>query len=470
MLPALAAQQPVGEEGGRAGQQKGAVTIVLRFSSKEAARTWYDSPEYQAIVGLRTDNTDGFVVFDSDERLVLCNARYREIFHEIADHCVPGIHSEELVRKTAEHCLGLKTAEEIERWARGRLDSFRGARGSLEFQLADGRWIRASDQRLLNGWSVGIRTEITEMKERQKALEESEKRFQDYAESSADWFWEMDADLRFTYFSQAVERIIQVPAEWHYGKTREEILGEAMDTALWADHLRQLKAHEPFRDFIYPRVGESIETKWLRASGLPRFAEDGKFLGYRGSGSDVTKEVNAQQALKASEEQLRLVTDSLPVLIAYIDREKKFRFVNKTCADWFGRPSDQIIGKTIDEIHPNLDRSLRVYIEAALSGDLVSFERSISYGGGTEREVEALYVPRFGQDREVEGFFVLTEDISERKKAERALQEREARLHDLQRQLEYYSRLSAMGQLSSAPKWAVRSLWPRRWLAAERRG
>ena len=393
---------------------------------------------------------DGFVVFDSDERLVLCNARYREILHEIADHCVPGARSEDLALGTAEHCMGLKTAEEIESWGRERLERFRNEGEPIEFQLADGRWIRASDQRLPNGWSVGIRTDITELKQRQKALEQSEKRFQDYAESSADWFWEMDADLRFTYFSPNVERIVHVSAEWHYGKTREEILGDDVDWDLWADHLRQLRAHEPFRDFVYLRAGEGIETRWLRTSGVPRFAEDGTFLGYRGSGSDVTNVVLAQKALEASEEQHRLVTDSLPVLIAYIDRDKVFRFVNRTCAEWFARPSSEIIGRTIEEIHPDLHKTVRAYIEAVLSGERVRFEASISYGDGRARDVKALYLPRFGQDGNVEGFFVLSENVSERKKAEVALRERGFRLRELQRQLEYYSRLTAMGQLSSA--------------------
>lgn len=141
--------------------------------------------------------------------------------------------------------------------------------------------------------------------ERTQDLRASEKRFKDYADATADWFWEMDADLRFTYMSENVERIVGVTPEWHYGKTREELLNDDYDRDTWADHLAVLRTHKPFRNFEYLRVGEGIEAKWLRASGIPIFDDDGTFIGYRGSGSDITEQKRAEEKLRASEERLR---------------------------------------------------------------------------------------------------------------------------------------------------------------------
>ena len=141
--------------------------------------------------------------------------------------------------------------------------------------------------------------------ERTQDLRASEKRFKDYADATADWFWEMDANLRFTYMSENVERIVGVPPEWHYGKTREQLLNDDYDRDVWADHLATLRAHKPFRNFEYHRVGKGIEAKWLRASGIPIFDEDGTFIGYRGSGSDITEQKHAEEKLRASEERLR---------------------------------------------------------------------------------------------------------------------------------------------------------------------
>ncbi len=141
--------------------------------------------------------------------------------------------------------------------------------------------------------------------ERTRELNISEKRFRDYAEASADWFWEMDADLRFTYMSSSVKRTLGVPPEWHYGRTREELLGEDYDRDEWAEHLKALQEHRPFRNFEYLWTGEDVESRWVRVSGSPIFTEDGGFCGYRGSGSDITEQKTVEAGLEASEEQLR---------------------------------------------------------------------------------------------------------------------------------------------------------------------
>ena len=172
----------------------------------------------------------------------------------------------------------------------------------LEDRVAERtRELRQREQELKN-----IHEELEKgIEERTRDLQLSERRFKDYADATADWFWEMDADLRFTYMSENVERIVGVPAEWHYGKTREQLLDDDYDRDTWAEHLKTLHEHKPFRNFEYKRVGKGIETKWLRASGLPLFDENGKFTGYRGSGTDITEQKRAQENLRVSEERLR---------------------------------------------------------------------------------------------------------------------------------------------------------------------
>jgi two-component system sensor kinase FixL len=296
-----------------------------------------------------------------------------------------------------------------------------------------------------------VATNITERKQAEQALRESERRFQDFAASSADWFWEMDDQLRFTYLSPNVERIVGVAPEWHYGKTRRDLMGKGFDPDLWDEHLKTLEAHEPFRDFVYPRVGEGIETRWLRTSGVPVFAEDGGFLGYRGSGSDVTAAIEVQQALAASEAQLRLVTDSLPLLIAFIDKDQRYLFCNRAYETWHGVSREEIAGRPITEVQDQAVYDvIRPHLERALAGEEVDYEGKGVFPRLGLRHFRAIYVPHRAADGTVLGCFAAVTDITQRKRAEEALREREIRLQDLQRQLEHVSRLSAMGQLSSA--------------------
>jgi PAS domain S-box-containing protein len=165
-------------------------------------------------------------------------------------------------------------------------------------------WVSMTSQPIvLDGEELTIiwHLDITDRKRTEANLKASEAQLRDFIESSVDWFWEMDADLRFTYMSPNVERVVGVAPEWHYGKTREDLLGPDYDHAIWTPHLETLKAREPYRDFVFLRVGEGIEHKWLSSSGKPIFSEDGEFLGYRGTASDVTERVENQELRAASQ-------------------------------------------------------------------------------------------------------------------------------------------------------------------------
>lgn len=117
---------------------------------------------------------------------------------------------------------------------------------------------------------------------------------QDFATAMGGWFWETDAELRFTYFSPSVYDITGVPAEWHYGKTREDFgIPESVAPQAWDAHLEGLRRREPFSDFVFQRRATD-GVRWMRTSGLPVFDEAGIFQGYRGSASDVTEEIEAK--------------------------------------------------------------------------------------------------------------------------------------------------------------------------------
>ena len=164
-------------------------------------------------------------------------------------------------------------------------------------------WVSMTGQSVaLGGEDLTIvwHLDITDRVLAERNLKEREGQLEDFMDSSIDWFWEMDADLRFTHMSSNVERLLGVEPEWHYGKTRQELLGPGYDRSVWDLHYQALNAHRPFRDFVYQRVGEGVEHKWLSTSGKPVFAPDGAFLGYRGTGTDVTERMENQEFRIAS--------------------------------------------------------------------------------------------------------------------------------------------------------------------------
>ncbi|MFP4303986.1 MAG: response regulator [Rhodosalinus sp.] len=119
---------------------------------------------------------DGFVVYDAEDRLVTCNARYRELYAESAEAMVPGASFEEVLRHGLARRQFAEALGREEAWLEERLEQHRAAETAIELQLADGRWLRIFEKETSDGGRVGLRVDITHLKEQQKALEQAMER------------------------------------------------------------------------------------------------------------------------------------------------------------------------------------------------------------------------------------------------------------------------------------------------------
>jgi PAS domain S-box-containing protein len=270
--------------------------------------------------------------------------------------------------------------------------------------------------------------EVTERAEfAETALRENLERFRDFAESSSDWLWEMDADLRFTYMSPNVERIVGVPAEWYYGKTHEERFGPDYDNPHWEEHLHILQERKPFRNFIYRRDGEGIETKWLSTNGKPIFGEDGTFRGYRGSGSDIT-------ARREPENLLREAIASMSDGFALFDAEERLVMCNEAYKRTLPRISKLGLLEPGTKFEGIVRGGIEVgYTPAAYDSQeehlSARMERFRNPKGPFEYVTTAGQWIRSDERKTSDGGTVaIRTDITERKKAENELAERETLL------------------------------------------
>ena len=133
-------------------------------------------------------------------------------------------------------------------------------------------------------------------------LEFSEARFRDLTSLSADWFWEQDTDLRFTFFSSNSDKERFNFSE-NIGKHRWD-LGIDLTPEEWAVHRAVLDAHLPFRDFEYAVQRPEGLRRWS-VSGMPLFDAAGKFLGYRGTSRDVTESRTMENELRQHRDHLQ---------------------------------------------------------------------------------------------------------------------------------------------------------------------
>ncbi|NGP52628.1 hybrid sensor histidine kinase/response regulator [Thioalkalivibrio sp. XN8] len=176
-------------------------------------------------------------------------------------------------------------------------------------------------------------------------------------------------------------------------------------------HLQQGKPH------IYQRVRDDGLVLEMRVNPLPGG-------GYVASFSDITEHKRTERALRESERNIRVYTDNVPVLIAYVDRNLVYRFVNKAYEQAVGLHRDAICGRRVNEVlgrESFLQRE--AHMEGALAGIRQNFEVAIRDEQGRTRYAEATYIPEFDTVGAIQGFYAMFHDITERRRAQQDLRE-----------------------------------------------
>ncbi|VEP12666.1 PAS/PAC sensor hybrid histidine kinase (modular protein) [Hyella patelloides LEGE 07179] len=172
--------------------------------------------------------------------------------------------------------------------------------------------------------------------------------------------------------------------------------------------------------FNYRFILPNGTIKYLESRGEPTVNSQGKVLKVWGTVMDISQRIEAEKSLQRSEEQLRLITDGLPVLIAYIDKQQHYLYNNRTYETWFGRPRSTLLGLEIADLFSADDyQKMLPYIKTALSGKVVSFEFQSTNENGHPYWMNATYIPDFDANNEVQGFFSMIDDITDRKQIER---------------------------------------------------
>ncbi|UUX51083.1 ATP-binding protein [Nisaea acidiphila] len=141
---------------------------------------------------------------------------------------------------------------------------------------------------------VGVMQDLTDRKRVERQLFESEKRFRDFAEASSDWLWETDTEGRFTYFAHGSRDYSGLVPESNLGKSRFEATIEDLTSEKWRKHIADIEARRPFSGFRYLLRGDGGHEVAVVINGIPVFDNDGEFVGYRGTGSDVTQQREAE--------------------------------------------------------------------------------------------------------------------------------------------------------------------------------
>jgi PAS domain S-box-containing protein len=263
-------------------------------------------------------------------------------------------------------------------------------------------------------------------------------------------------------FAQAGSGIVQTDTKGHIvmvndayceivARTRDELLGRSVHDLTHPDDKAEnlivfeamMKGESSFiiekRDLL-----PDDNAVWVRNSVVGIRDEKGHVIAGLIVTQDITDSREAEDALRASEEQLRLVTDHAPVLLAQIDRHHTYKFVNRPYAQRYGFEPSAVIGKHVRDVaSESAYQSALALIERAFTGEQVEFEQAIPYEILGTRWAHVIFVPERNNEGDVVGIVVMLTDITMRKQAENELEKaRDSALEAVRAKDDFLARLS----------------------------
>jgi len=369
---------------------------------------------------------DALVLFDDRRQMVVANSRFYELWSHTDAHFEIGKTSfSDIVNYTYSKGV-FQTEVDYDGKARRADDAF----GNGVFLLPDGRWIQTSERQTADGGLVLIFSDITALKnseaaEREKALEEQARVLESTINNMSQGVALVDRSCKLLVWNQRFLDITKLPKEAvksgvefnHLMYGSEVYVGaELLPVDALSVHQKTMLEHE--RTLLDGSV--VVIKRHLIPGG-----------GFVNTYTDITERNRQKEALIESEKRMRLIADTVPAGITYINSDLKYEFANLQFARWFDRSREQIEGRSMKVV---MDDEMFVrhqeYVGRALAGETVEFEIEDSSPSKRDLVAQKTYVPHYGHDDAVVGFFALEQNVTKQRRTEQALKSAYQNLED----------------------------------------
>ena len=289
-------------------------------------------------------------------------------------------------------------------------------------------------------YEIAVLEDITDRRNAEAALRESEVRFRTLTELTSDWYWEQDAELRFVSTGGASDARGGITPQAHVGLRRWELPRTEIVDQSWDEHRRVLHARRPFADLLLRRTSESGEVHYVSVAGQPMFDARGAFLGYRGVAKDVTNRIAAELELR----RFRAALDAAGDMVFLVDpRNSTYLDFNETACRTLGYAREELLGMDTERVR--LDRTRAQLLEDYRA--LAATPGASETGIGTYRRKDGSTFPvevtrRLLSTRGGTVMVATARDLTERLRAEQA----QAARH------RYQERIARFGQAALAKR------------------
>ncbi|MGA3134076.1 MAG: PAS domain S-box protein [Terracidiphilus sp.] len=273
---------------------------------------------------------------------------------------------------------------------------------------------------------------ITERKQAEDHLRESEERFRTMADGCPIGIWVTDAQGVNCFANKAYLESSGITQDDGIDNRWRSIIHPDDAPGFFEKFERALKEHTPFHTERRSRRADGGWC-WMESRGIPRFSSEGEFLGLAGTSADITDRKRAEEALQESEKRFRAMADGCPTPMWISGAEGGVNFTNRTFREFFGVPHEFAEGhKWQLLIHPDdLPEFAGEHSRAVRTHTTFKAEARVRRADGEWRWIIAHSEPRFSPSGEFLGHVGISTDITERKQAEQALKDSEEKFRQL---------------------------------------
>jgi PAS domain S-box-containing protein len=267
---------------------------------------------------------------------------------------------------------------------------------------------------------VGVIQDVTDRKQAEEALKQSELRFQQISEHSGNWIWEVDKNGLYTFSSPIVKKML--------GYEPWEIIGKKYFYDLFIEQEREelkkaalnvFARKESFENFINSNIHKDGREVILSTSAIPMLDSNGSLIGYRGVDTDITERKKAEEAVNQERRMLRTLIDNLPDPIYVQDKECRKVIANKADVENIGCANEaEVLGKTDIELFPGKigERGYKDDKKIIITGKpIFDLEEEFINANGKHRWLQTTKIPLYDKDGNITGLVGIGHDITERK-------------------------------------------------------
>jgi len=369
--------------------------------------------------------SDGFILYDADERLVHFNHKILDLYSFTEDDVSGETYAEDLARLDVERGNIVDDSDDPGGYIYKRLTNTRAGDQAMVIQLKNGRWIEARDRHTKDGGIVSIHRDVSDFIRAEHDLMDTQALLTDAIRSFADGFVVYDDEDRLVICNDDFTEL--------YGYTDEQVApGTHYDDLIRLDmESGTISADQSANDQYFKQRSENrnqvteamtfrmADGRWIEVRDLP--TSSGGIVSIQ---KDVTALRQAEEELHKSQEFVRALADNLPQFITIKDLEGRHIFVNKSFEQWNQIKREDAIGKTVYDIYPPEQAAdfARNDNRALESREPYSREVDIAYGDGNLRHITSTRFPLINATGELFGLGMMSYDMTELKETQRDLE------------------------------------------------